>query len=139
MHNSKPILLVEDDQVDAMIVERALKSLKVANKLVHKLDGKEALDYLRNGGSQEPYIVLLDLNMPRMNGFEFLRAVKADAALKTIPIVVLTTSHEEGDIVQSFNLGAAGYIVKSVDYTKFVEAIRIVNMYWTLSELPCGE
>ena len=139
MHNSKPILLVEDDEVDAMTVERAFSELKVTNKLVNKLDGKEALEYLRGNGSQKPCVVLLDLNMPRMNGFEFLKVVKADDILKRIPVVVLTTSNSDQDIVESFNLSVAGYIVKPVDYKKFVEAMRIIDMYWTLSELPNGD
>ena len=136
MHNSKPILLVEDDQVDAMTVERALKDLKVINNLVRKADGKEALEYLRNESNQKPCIILLDLNMPRMNGFEFLKIVKANDILRKIPVVVLTTSHTDQDIVETYNLSVAGYIVKPVDYRNFVEAIRTIDLYWTLSELP---
>jgi len=79
---------------------------------------------------------LLDLNMPKMNGTEFLKIVKKDELLKKIPVVVLTTSSQQQDVVESFKLGAAGYMVKSVDYGKFVETIRTINLYWTLSELP---
>jgi len=136
MKNSKPILLVEDDGVDVMTVERALKDLNIKNQLVNKADGEEALEYLRTNGNKKPCIILLDLNMPKMNGIEFLKFVKADKSLKKIPVVVLTTSSQQRDIVESFKLSAAGYIVKSIDYAKFVKAISAVNLYWTLSELP---
>jgi len=139
MRNSKPILLVEDDSVDAMTVKRAFKDLKVLNSLVHTTNGEEALAYLRDESNKKPCVILLDLNMPKMNGIEFLKIVKADDALKKIPVVVLTTSKEESDIVDSFKLSVAGYIVKPVDYKKFVEAIRAIELYWTLSELPDGE
>ena len=94
MRNSKPILLVEDDRVDAMTVKRALKDLNVTNLLVHTLNGEEALEYLTGEGNERPCIILLDLNMPRMNGIEFLKIIKADDELKKIPVVVLTTSEE---------------------------------------------
>jgi len=136
MHNVKPIMLVEDDEVDAMTVERALKDIKAINNLVREADGREALDYLTDRENPKPCVILLDLNMPRMNGFEFLRVVKADDVLKRIPVVVLTTSSADQDIVESFKMNVAGYIIKPVDYKKFVEAIRILDLYWTLSELP---
>jgi CheY-like chemotaxis protein len=136
MTNSKPILLVEDDDVDAMITQRALNELKVTNELVHTVDGEDALKYLRDDGNQKPCVILLDLNMPRMNGFEFLKIAKADASLRKIPVVVLTTSDADEGVVESFDLGVAGYIVKPVSYKQFVEAMRAVDMYWTLSELP---
>ena len=138
MRNSKPILLAEDDSVDTMTVKRALKELKVINELVCTTNGEEALEYLRDESKQKPCVILLDLNMPKMGGAEFLKIAKADKALKKIPVVVLTTSKEEQDVVESFNLGVAGYIVKPTDYKKFVEAIRAVDVYWTLSELPDG-
>lgn len=136
MRNSKPILLIEDDNVDVMTVERVLKDLKIANKLVSTSNGEQALEYLRTNGNKKPCVILLDLNMPKMNGTEFLKIVKTDEALKKIPVVVLTTSSQQQDVVESFKLGAAGYMVKSVDYGKFVETIRTINLYWTLSELP---
>lgn len=140
MQNLKPILLVEDDSVDAMTVKRALKDLKVTNQLVHTLNGEEALNHLRTerNGSR-PCIILLDLNMPKMNGVEFLKVAKADDSLRLIPVVVLTTSKEDRDVIESFKLGVAGYMVKPVDYNKFVEAMRTIDIYWTLSELPNGE
>ncbi len=136
MRSKKPILLVEDDQVDAMTVNRALKDIKITNKLIRTENGEEALEFLRNESNLKPCIILLDLNMPRMNGIEFLKAAKNDANLKMIPVIVLTTSHEEWDRIQSFNLGAAGYMVKPVDYKQFVEVVRVIDLYWTLSELP---
>ena len=139
MRSSKPILLVEDDSVDTMTVKRALKDLKVTNQLICMTNGEEALEYLRNESNKKPCVILLDLNMPKMNGVEFLKIAKADEELKKIPVVVLTTSKEEQDIVESFNLSIAGYIVKPTDYKKFVEAIRAIDLYWTLSELPDGE
>ncbi len=138
MRNSKPILLLEDDRVDAMTVRRAFKELKVTNPLVSSMNGKEAFKHLRSEGNEKPCIILLDLNMPKMNGIEFLKIAKADEALKSIPVVVLTTSKTARDVVESFKLGAAGYMVKSVDYGKFVETVRTIDLYWTLSELPNG-
>jgi len=138
MRSSKQVLLVEDDSVDAMTVNRAFKDLKILNPLVHRTNGEEALDYLRDEGNEKPCVVLLDLNMPRMNGIEFLKIVKVDDELKKIPVVVLTTSKEERDIVESFKLSVAGYIVKPVDYKKFVDAIRTIDLYWTLSKMPNG-
>jgi len=139
MRSSKPILLVEDDRLDAMIVRRALSDLKVTNELVHTANGEEAVEYLRNEENKRPCLILLDLNMPKTNGVEFLRIIKADKVLKRIPIVVLTASTEEQDVIETFKLSVAGYIIKPVDYIKFVEAMRTVALYWTLSELPDGE
>ena len=136
MKNTKPVLLVEDDSIDAMTVRRAFKDLKLANKLTHRINGEEALTYLRGPDMEMPCLILLDLNMPRMNGIEFLKVIKQDDNLKRIPVIVLTTSNEECDVIESFKLCVAGYIVKPVDYKKFVEAIRTIDLYWTLSELP---
>jgi len=139
MRSSKPILLVEDDRVDTMTVRRALKDLKVTNQLICTTNGEEALEYLRDESKKKPCVILLDLNMPKMNGIEFLKIAKGKEELKRVPVIVLTTSREEQDVVESFNLSVAGYIVKPTDYKKFVEAIRVVELYWTLSELPKGE
>ena len=139
MRGSKPILLVEDDRIDALTVKRALKDLKVINQLVHVVNGEEALEYLRNESNKKPCVILLDLNLPKLNGLEFLKIAKGEEELKKIPVVALTTSKEAPDIDASFKLGVAGYIVKPVDYVKFVEAIRVLELYWTLSELPNGE
>jgi CheY-like chemotaxis protein len=134
--NNKPILLVEDDQVDAMTVRRALKELHVTNAVVHVENGEVALEHLRAPENALPCIILLDLNMPRMGGIEFLQVAKRDARLRIIPVVVLTTSAEQQDKVESFNLGVAGYMAKPVDYQQFVEVMRSINTYWTLSEMP---
>jgi CheY-like chemotaxis protein len=132
----KPILLVEDDQVDAMTVRRAFKELRVANRLEHVENGEEALATLRDPGRERPCLILLDLNMPIMNGIECLQAVKTDPDLKCLPVVVLTTSDEQEDKVESFDLGVAGYMRKPVDYRQFVEIMRTIDAYWTLSESP---
>jgi len=136
MRNSKPVLLVEDDSIDAMTVQRAFRDLNVANPLKRATNGEEALAYLQNDANDKPCVILLDLNMPKMNGAEFLRIAKANPVLRKIPVVVLTTSSEERDVVESFRLSVAGYIIKPVDYRNFVEAVRTIDVYWTLSELP---
>jgi CheY-like chemotaxis protein len=137
MHvTNKPILLVEDDRVDVMTVMRALKEIHVVNPVVHVEHGEAALEYLRDPGSTRPCIILLDLNMPIMNGIEFLKEVKQDPRLRAIPVVVLTTSEEQPDKIRSFEFGVAGYMAKPVDYRNFVETIRAVDMYWTLSAMP---
>ncbi len=136
MRSSKPILLVEDDDVDVMTVKRALKDLNIKNRLVNTANGEEALEYLKNNDNKKPCIILLDLNMPKMNGIEFLQVVKTDDTLKKIPVIVLTTSSQQQDIVESFRLSVAGYIVKSVDYAEYTEAINTINLYWSLSKLP---
>lgn len=134
--NNKPILLVEDDRVDVMTILRALKEIHVANAVVNMEHGEAALDYLRDPASERPCIILLDLNMPIMNGIEFLHAIKHDAQLKRIPVIVLTTSEEQQDKVHSFDLGVAGYMAKPVDYRRFVEMMRSIDLYWTISEMP---
>lgn len=134
---AKPILLVEDDQIDTMTVIRALKELHVMNRVEHVENGEAALEYLKDPTRERPCLILLDLNMPVMGGIEFLRAVKGNGLdLKRIPVVVLTTSEEQQDKVESFNLCVAGYIRKPVDYQRFVETMRTINAYWTVSELP---
>jgi CheY-like chemotaxis protein len=131
----RPILLVEDDQVDVLTTRRALKEIHVTNPLVVCENGEEGLAWLRDN-AEVPCLVLLDLNMPVMNGIEFLEHVKRDARLRRIPTVVLTTSEEQEDKVRTFDLGIAGYMAKSVDYRRFVEVMRSIDLYWTMSELP---
>ena len=135
MNEQQHILLVEDDRVDAMTVKRALKEINVTNPLHLARNGVEALDFLRDDAKPRPAIILLDLNMPKMNGVEFLNVVKQDDVLKRIPVIVLTTSREDQDRIDSFNLGVAGYMIKPVDYLQFVEVMRTIKLYWTLSEL----
>ena len=136
MHNDKSILLVEDDRVDAMTVRRAFSDLKVTNKLIAVGNGEEALVFLQNGKNDKPCLILLDINMPKMNGIEFLKIAKIDHAIKSIPVVILTTSQEERDRMEGFSNGVAGYMIKPVDYLQFVETMRTIQMYWTLSEIP---
>lgn len=136
MRSTNPILLVEDDQVDAMIVKRALKKIKVTNRLDIARDGEEALRFLNDSKRERPVIILLDLNMPRMSGLEFLGVIKQDEVLKRIPVVVLTSSSEDKDKKDSFSLGAAGYMIKPIDFDQFVEVMHTIDLYWTLSELP---
>lgn len=138
MQNSKPILLIEDDRVDAMTVKRALKELDAANQLVHKTDGEEALKHLRDQSNDPPCVILMDLNTPRMNGMEFLQIIKADQALNRIPVVVMSTSNEAKEVDELSRLGACRYIVKSVDYGEFVESLRAVEQLWSSTESPLG-
>lgn len=136
------ILLVEDEPADANLVRTALKMNKVFCTLYHEMDGVDALAFLRRQGecyknAPKPDLILLDLNMPRMNGREFLAEVKKDPELSAIPVVVLTTSDVERDVVASYKLGAAGYITKPVDMEQFIEAIRQLDSYWfVLARLP---
>jgi CheY-like chemotaxis protein len=131
------ILLVEDDEVDVMNVKRAFDRNRIANPLYVAGDGLEGLHMLRSGEvPAERRIVLLDLNMPKMNGIEFLRALRSDPALQLTPVVVLTTSNDERDKIEAYNLNVAGYLLKPVTFINFVEAMAALNKYWTLVELP---
>lgn len=136
MRSSKPILLIEDDSADVLIIKKALNELHIQNELIQKDNGKEGLEYLKNSHNSLPCIIFLDLNMPRMNGIEFLKIIKNEDNLKQIPVVAITTSQNNEDIAACFKNGIAGYIVKPVDYKKFVKAVRIVDLYWMLSQMP---
>jgi CheY-like chemotaxis protein len=135
MRSEQTILLVEDDQVDSMTIQRALRQLETPNPLHHVTDGEKALEFLRDPAKPRPGLILLDLNMPRMNGLEFLEHVKQDAELRKIPVVVLTTSREDGDRISSFERSVAGYMIKPVEYPQFVETMRKIRDYWTTSEM----
>ncbi|KYF71823.1 response regulator [Sorangium cellulosum] len=131
------IILVEDDTVDVMNVRRAFERGKITNPLWVAGDGVEGLDLLR--GTQVPRdrrLVLLDLNMPRMNGIEFLRELRSDASLRATPVVVLTTSNDDRDKVDAYDLNVAGYLLKPVTFLSFVELMTALNRYWTLVEMP---
>ncbi len=131
------ILLVEDDEVDVMTVKRAFRQNHITNPLFVASDGAEALEQLR--GNELPKgrrIVLLDLNMPRMNGIEFLQELRSDKELAATPVVVLTTSNDDQDKVKAYNLNVAGYLVKPVTFTNFCELMVALNKYWSLVELP---
>jgi CheY-like chemotaxis protein len=132
------ILLVDDDEVDVMNVQRAFKKNNIVNPLFVARDGVEALEMLRRPGHipRERRLVLLDLNMPRMNGHELLRALREDPQLRNITVVVLTTSDDDRDKVEAYNLNVAGYILKPVTFTAFVEAMATLNKYWAINELP---
>ena len=139
MQKLKPILLVEDDSVDAMTVKRAMRDLQVNHSVIHSVNGEEAMKYLTSPDTEKPFVILLDLNMPKMSGIEFLKVMKTHSELKTIPVIVLTTSKERRDVLDSFELGASGYMVKPVDYSKFVEILSRIMIYWSSSELPKQE
>jgi CheY-like chemotaxis protein len=132
----KPILLIEDDQVFTMAVTRAFRELQVPNQIVYRENGEEALNFLGDENGDRPCIILLDLDMPIMNGIEFLQAVKKDERLRPIPVVVMTTSDDQQDKVNSFDLGVAGYMSKPLGYGQFVEVMRSIDTYWTISEMP---
>lgn len=129
MPNSKPILLVEDDLLDVMAMRRVLRDLRVSNELVHVEDGEDALTHLCSHLDMLPCLILLDVNMPRMNGFEFLEALRAEDALKHIPVVMVSTSPERQDIRRGFELGVAAYIVKCASYGEFRESMRVIEDY----------
>jgi CheY-like chemotaxis protein len=136
------ILLVEDDQVDVMNVQRAFKKGHIKNPLYVAGDGLAALEMLRGNGDILPLVpverrlILLDLNMPKMNGIEFLQAMRNDAQLKQIPVVVLTTSNTDQDRVNAYNLNVAGYLLKPVTFNTFVDTMTTLNQYWALCEMP---
>ena len=131
------ILLVEDDEVDVMNVRRAFQKNHIANPLFVAGDGEEALRLLRGGKiPRERRIVLLDLNMPRMNGIEFLRELRRDPELKSATVVVLTTSNDERDKIEAYDLNVAGYLLKPVTFSNFSEVMAALNKYWTLVEMP---
>jgi FOG: CheY-like receiver len=131
------ILLVEDDEVDVMNVKRAFQRNNIGNPLFVAGNGVEALEKLRNGEvPAERRLILLDLNMPRMNGIEFLAELRRDPALAATPVVVLTTSNNDRDKVQAYNFNVAGYLVKPVTFAEFAELMATLNKYWTLVEMP---
>jgi len=135
----RSVLLVEDNRIDIINVQRAFRKNLLPNTLNVVRNGEEALHFLRGDpfeGPKRPDFILLDLNMPAMNGTELLAAMKADPKLRTIPVVVLSTSNEAGDRRTCFRLGAAGYFVKPLDFKELVEVIRTIALYWNLSELP---
>ncbi|MFZ2854118.1 MAG: response regulator [Rhodocyclaceae bacterium] len=136
------ILLAEDEPADAHLVKAALAENRILTDLHHVLDGREVLEFLRRQGPRfadvpRPDLILLDLNMPRMDGRECLAAIKHDEALRDIPVVILTTSEVERDVVASYSLGAAGYVTKPVDIQQFMDAVRHLGDYWIkLVRLP---
>lgn len=131
------IMLVEDDDVDIEIVKRAFEKNKIQNPLHIARNGEEALRMLRGSESERipfPKIVLLDLNMPKMSGLEFLKIVREDEALKKLNIFIMTTSSEESDKIKAYHFNVAGYILKPLQFDKFVSAVSVLNSYWKLCE-----
>ncbi|MGB3757194.1 MAG: response regulator [Rivularia sp. (in: cyanobacteria)] len=136
------ILLVEDDEVDIMNVERAFKKAAIKNPLYIARNGIEALVMLRGGNEKllevpnERRLILLDINMPKMSGLEFLQTIRADKALKFTPVVMLTTSNQDKDMIEAFDLNVAGYLLKPVTFSRFVDLMTTLNRYWASSEMP---
>ncbi len=136
MTTADSILVIEDDEIDRKSITRAFKELKISNPKHEVCNGKEALEFLRSKTVPKPCLILLDINMPQMNGIEFLQVVKNDEDLKMIPVVMLTTSQEDQDRLKSYKLGIAGYMLKPVDYKQFVEVMRTIHVYWIASLCP---
>jgi CheY-like chemotaxis protein len=137
MRSRSPVLLVDDDAVDVCTLQRAFRAKGILNPLEVCEDGESALAYLKNSGpGRRPGLILLDLNMPRMGGLEFLSALKLEKGLRQIPVVVLSTSRETRDVSAAYDRGVAGYIVKPVNFGEFLEAIDILKLYWLLCENP---
>ncbi len=146
MKRQTDILLVEDNPCDAELTIRALRKNNIANEIVHVSDGEAALEFLggkgpwaasSGGAHQNPKVVLLDLKMPKVDGVEVLRKIRSDPVTQFLPVVVLTSSREDRDVVESYKLGANSYIVKPVDFEKFTEAVRSLGLYWLLlNEAP---
>jgi len=145
MNGLKRILLVEDDPKDVELTLTGLEEYNLANEVVVTRDGEEALDYLHRRGNHQkrangnPAVMLLDLKLPKVNGFEVLEQVRADENLKMIPVVILTSSHEERDLVKGYKLGVNAYVVKPVDFHQFVNAVKEVGVFWAvINEPPPG-
>jgi two-component system response regulator len=144
MASDKVILLVEDNPDDEALTLRALKRHNIGNPVVVARDGVEALDYLLGTGahagrdpSKLPQVMLLDLKLPRLDGLEVLRRVRADARTRLLPVVILTSSKEESDVVRGYDLGANSYVRKPVDFNEFLESVRQLGLYWLiLNEAP---
>lgn len=142
MPQLRPILLAEDNPNDVELTLAALHTLNLANEIVVVHDGTEVLDFLRrkNAFAQRadipPAVVLLDLKMPRLDGLDVLRTIRADTTLRTIPIVILTSSREESDLVSGYALGANGYVVKPVDFDQFIAAVSRLGVFWALVNEP---
>lgn len=130
------ILLVEDDDIDAKIVERAFNKLRIANPIIRATDGVMALELLRDGTVSRPYIILLDLNMPKMGGLEMLEVLRGDKDLSNSIVFVLTTSKDDEDKIAAYNQNIAGYIVKEKLQNGFDELVKLLDYYWRIVELP---
>ena len=142
MNTLKSILLVEDNPHDAEMTLAALAEHNLSNEVIHVGDGEEALDYLYARGKfaqrapGNPIVILLDLKMPKIDGLEVLRTLKADAALKAVPVVMLTSSREEQDLVRSYALGVNAYVVKPVNFQQFVASVKQIGVFWAMHNEP---
>jgi CheY-like chemotaxis protein len=143
MGTLKSILLVEDDPADEMLILRVMEKSHIANRVDVVRDGQEALDYLMCAGPYAdrdpedlPQTVLLDLKLPKLNGHEVLTAIRSDERLKSLPVVIMTSSSEESDIARSYDLGANSYVRKPVDFDQFSEAVRQLGLYWLVLNQP---
>jgi len=136
MRPNHVIMLVEDDDVDILSTKRAFKELAIPNPLIVTKNGEEALEYLNRKSITLPGIIILDLNMPKMNGIEFLKELKSRQNLNMIPVIVLTTSSNHQDIERSFENQVAGYLIKPMDFNNFKEYIQKIVDYWKICELP---
>lgn len=136
---NKPILLIEGDPIDANNIKCALEAMGVKSPFVHSNNSEEALIYLRNQGNIKPWLILFGLNSQSPDGLNFLQVIKTDDHLRIIPVVVIAESNEDHKIVQGFELGVAGYIVKPQDTSKITNTIGTIMDYWNLSELPPSE
>ena len=141
--NEVEILLVEDNVNDAELIIRALRKINLANHLIHVKDGAEALDFLFATGTfsereikKSPRVILLDIKMPRVDGIEVLRQIKSNEETKSIPVVIMTSSKEEQDIIKSYELGVNSFVVKPVDFKDFAKAVSELGMYWVLTNQP---
>jgi len=146
MLGHKDILLVEDNPDDVLLAKRALKKNNITNAVAVVGDGAEALDYLFGTGAYEgrdvadrPAMLLLDINLPKVGGLDVLRKIRSDERLRTIPVVILTSSKEEQDVAEGYSLGANSYIRKPVDFDKFVDAVQQLGMYWLVLNEPPPE
>jgi len=137
--NMEPILLVEDNPMDVDLTRRAFSRHNLANPLEVARDGKEALDLIDGWkeGDAVPSVILLDLKLPKVSGLEVLRAIRAHPAFGAVPVVVLTSSSEDNDIHEAYSLGANSYIVKPVEFEKFIEVARQIELYWTVLNIRC--
>lgn len=133
MNSNKPVLLIEDDQIDRMTIERSFRNLNIKNLLKTAINGQEGLRILHES-KEAPCLIILDINMPKMNGIEFLQIIKNNEEYKKIPVVVLTTSNDENDKEICYSCGVAGYIIKPIDYREFQEVIRTLNNYWSINQ-----
>lgn len=136
MLSAKPILLIEDDDVDILSLKRAFRELTISNPLKSVTNGEDALSYLINKNNELPGLIILDMNMPRMNGIELLKQLKSSPVFKLIPVIILTTSSNSSDVKNAYESQVAGYMIKPIDFDEFKRMILHIYNYWGVSVLP---